>query len=186
MRRLAVVTPFLGGAALAALIAAAAFAVQATLATPTVGDRNGAREIAVLDAHRRLAAAEVVPWSRRPLTALYAERKGKGLLRVGRDRIECAGLHARLVSGPAEPQSHVVIEADLGCGQLLAAELRARLLGDAHVVPRRIVYRGHPAYSFRVNDHGPVVSLVVAPRSLRPYGVRFAGRVRAYSLLRLG
>jgi hypothetical protein len=169
---------------MAALIAAAALALQTTLRRPTSADALALRVISELQ-HIGSISSDL-SLSSVPSVRARCSSRGK------RDMVILSD-GSRLVVDPAgvrqrrgEWRRPILVDAEArlaACPRLLVGDLSRRLFAGKRVIDGNLIFDGALAYRVRVDTQQPTVFLIVSRRDLTPLAVRLrsGGGVRGAS-----
>ena len=171
LRRL---TPFLAGTALAALLAAGAFALQTTLSPPTPADALALRVVAELQSIRSLRSDQRLSWLPSVDARCLAGRVQDTVSLSDGRTLAVDASHVVRTRGRWRRRLLIDAEARLAaCPRLLVAEIGARLFAGERVLDGTLTFDRRPAYRLRVEGGPPSVVLIVDRHGLRPLAVRF-------------
>lgn len=166
--------PFVAGGAIAALVAAGAFGLLATLHRPTSDDALAVRVADELSQIHSVRSDQTLTWLKSVSARCVSHgREDTVQLSDGRT-LAVRGSNVVLTQGLWRRPLLLQAEARLaGCPRLLAGELRTRLNAGKKVIDGKLSFDGEPAWRLRVDDMPPTVFVIVSRRSLKPLAVRF-------------
>ncbi len=166
--------PLVVGTVLAALIAAAALALQTTLSRPTAADALALRVVSELQQIRSISSEQSLSWlpSVRARCSSHSDRDTVVLSDRTRLTVDPSGV--KQTHGRWRRPFLIDAEAWLAaCPRLLVGDLSRRLFANKRVIDGRLRFDGVRAYRVRVDPQPPTVFLIVSRRTLRPLAVRF-------------
>ena len=161
---------------MAALIAAAALALQTTLSRPTPADALALGVVSELQRVGSISSAQSLSWlpSVRARCSSHGSHDTVILSNGSRLVVDRAGV--RQTRGRWRRPLLVDVEARLAaCPRLLVGDLSRRLFEGKRVIDGGLIFDGTRAYRVRVDTQPPTVFLIVSRRGLTPLAIRLRG-----------
>jgi hypothetical protein len=162
------------GLALAGLVAAGAFGVQATLRQPSPADALAVRIVQKLELIRSVTSMQTLSWLPKVEVRCTA-RPGDDTVWMSDGRsltVDPGNIH-RIHGRWIRPLLIDAVGRLAACPGIISAELGTRLFAGKKVLVGTMRFHGRPAYRLRVDNEPPRVVLIVSRRTLLPLGVSF-------------